>query len=281
MRVLGVDFGGTKVAVGLGQGRDDAEIIKRSFPSETKATEVLTQAVSISDNLLQGGGKPEVVSLTTPGVVVDNRIEFAPNVDGWGTLDLHGWARQTWPDSRIVISNDVKAAAAAEARAGNLLGANPGLYVNLGTGIAAAVVVDGEVVMGANGLAGEIGYVPVPEASDLTDPEASVENFAGGIGFKRAGITVPEEPDDAWWSSPEGRGAETRLGSLVRLLGACALLVDPAVIVLGGGMSTSPVVVDALRRGLAGFCPSKPQVQISRFGSDASLVGALLLGSAK
>ena len=65
-----------------------------------------------------------------------------------------------------MIDNDVNAAAAAELRWGALRGVDIGLYVNLGTGLAAALVVGGRVVPGAHGAAGEIGYL-------LVDPAAS------------------------------------------------------------------------------------------------------------
>ena len=56
------------------------------------------------------------------------------------------------------VATDVKAAATAEARWGALAGYDPAIYLNLGTGLGAAIVVDGRVVKGAHGASGEIGY---------------------------------------------------------------------------------------------------------------------------
>ena len=75
------------------------------------------------------------------------------------------------------MATDVKAAALAEARWGALAGADPGVYLNLGTGLAAAIVIGGVVLSGANGAAGEIGYnlrqlADVGDAGYLTLEEA-------------------------------------------------------------------------------------------------------------
>lgn len=274
--VLALDFGGTKVAAGVVH-EDRRAVRRRRFPSGTRASEVLEIALELADGLSRE--RPHTVVVSTPGVMLDGRLQYAPNVDGWESTDLPSWAADIWPGSNVRLCNDVKAAAHAEAAEGHLRGIDPGLYVNLGTGIAAAAVVGGHVVHGTNGLAGEIGYTPSSQVLDGPHFDGTVEDFAGGIGFHRAGIRIPDAPSPAWWRSAAGQAAQVRLDELVRLLSACALLLAPSRVVVGGGMASIPTVIDYLGKGLSAACPSKPEVMASHFGSDASLVGALIAGA--
>lgn len=274
--VVGVDFGGTKIAVGTRMADGKQVRLREEFPAHTPAEQVLSRARDLVGELLGHSASPDVVAISTPGVVVDNQVMYAPNVDGWETANLGEWASTAWPRCDVKIVNDVKAAALAESTQGNLRDCDPGLYVNLGTGIAAAAVVGGEVVTGSGGLAGEIGYAPSSGSAITGDPDASLEVFAGGIGFDRAGIRVPSAPSAAWWETEPGKGARQRLDELVRHLSVCTLLLAPGRVVIGGGMSANPAIIDYIKAGLTRICVSKPRVLASHFGPDASLTGALI-----
>jgi glucokinase len=78
---------------------------------------------------------------------------------GWSRLRIPALLRERFPDMAISVMNDVKAATMAEMTWGALRGISHGLYFNLGTGIAAGIVAGGEILVGAHGAAGEIGYI--------------------------------------------------------------------------------------------------------------------------
>lgn len=98
------------------------------------------------------------MSAVTPGIVKPQGIRLAPNNPGWDTLALADVLKESFGIQRVAIETDVKAAALAEARSGVLADVECGLYVNLGTGLSAAAVIDGRVLRGAHGAAGEIAY---------------------------------------------------------------------------------------------------------------------------
>lgn len=274
-RVLAVDFGGTKVAVTTGDG---SAVLSDEFDRGAAPGEVLQLAVELGGRL--DAAAPEVVSIATPGSIVDGHALFAPNVSGWDGVDLSSWGRDAF-GCHVIVTNDVEAAATGEALAGALLGIDIGMYVNIGTGIAAAVVAHGRVLQGAHRLGGEIGYGRVGPADriDWGSRAAPLEMLAGGVGFREAGINIPFEATLDWLDAPEGSACRTALDELARHLLTCVLLIDPAVVVLGGGLARVPVVLAGLRRRLTQAALAPVELVLSAHGPHASVRGALALAS--
>src|SRR6476620_2715002 len=158
--VLALDFGGTKIDVAT--ARLDGELI-RSERIETLAERGAEQAVeraiaSAREQVAATGGDCIGVGAVSPGIVAEEAVLLAPNVPGWDRLRLPAMLRNGLAVDAVAFSNDVNAAALAEARWGALAGTSVGVFVSLGTGIKAGLVVGGNVFEGAHGAAGEIGY---------------------------------------------------------------------------------------------------------------------------
>src|SRR6202161_1493208 len=160
--VLGIDFGGTKIATAVCDlsGRRlatrviDAEPdggARAAFDRGVRAAKALLAETAI-DRPLAG------VGVSTFGIPAEDGVALAPAIDGWEDLAMGRDLRLAFAGTPVTMATDVKAAALAEARWGALAGADPGVYLNLGTGLAAAIVIGGVVLAGANGAAGEIGY---------------------------------------------------------------------------------------------------------------------------
>src|SRR5262249_40520195 len=133
------------------------------------------------------------------------RVELAPTIDGWGELPLGREVRAAFPGAAVRMETDAKAAAQAEARWGALVGVDPAIYLNLGTGLSAAIVVGGKVLHGSNGAgggaAGEIGY-NLRATADVGVPLAArtmLEDMISGQGLARraAGHTTDGGPMEA------------------------------------------------------------------------------------
>lgn len=274
--VLAVDFGGTKVAVTTGDG---TQIRAVEFTPGADPREILDLAARLGEEVRSG--QPEVVSISTPGVIRDGRALLAPNIVGWEDIDLIAWAKRHFAPHQVAVTNDVEAAGWAEALAGSLEGVDIGLYVNLGTGIAAASVVHGRVVHGSHGMAGEIGYARTgpTETIGWSGDDAPLELLAGGVGLRNSGIVLPLDMAASWLDGPEGQAAGAALDELARHLLTCVLLLDPRLVVLGGGLARVPLVVEHLGRRLREGCPVPMPVSVSRFGRHASVLGALTLGT--
>src|SRR5690349_19833881 len=162
--VAALDFGGTKIAVAtatpageiLEQERIDTE------PAQG-AQRALRRAMDAARGLLERtGGRCVAVGAVCPGIPREDRVLLAPNVPGWGDLAFEREVRAGLGVERVAVRNDVNAAGEAEARWGALRGADPALFVSLGTGIAAAILAGGRVLEGAHGASGELAYVLSP-----------------------------------------------------------------------------------------------------------------------
>ncbi len=281
--VLAVDVGGTKVAVGCAalDGRLVAERRLRT-PTERGAARVVEQALAagraLSERLLEGtGGRLVGVGVVSPGVVLSDRILLAPNIPGWEHLSLAREVASALPGVPLAFSNDAQAAALAELRWGRLRGVRTGLYVNVGTGLSAAVVVDGRVAVGGHEAAGEIGYArPLPGL----DGPPHLEALIGGRGLgRRASLMAGRE-----LTAAEAFGADDpmiqqlvdeAIEELGRYLANFATLLDPQRVVVGGGlMNAADRILPRLRTWLDEVVPFPPELMPGAFVTDAALRGA-------
>src|SRR5262249_50208317 len=144
--LLGMDFGGTKIAVALADpaGRILASATVASDAAEG-APAAFSRGVQAARRLLNEAGHPELlaVGVATFGIPFDDRVELAPSIPGWDILPLGRELRAAFPGAEVKMATDAKAAARAEAAWGALAGSDPGIYLNLGTGLAAAIVAGG------------------------------------------------------------------------------------------------------------------------------------------
>jgi glucokinase len=187
----------------------------------------------------------------------------------------------------VVTETDVKAATLAEARWGALRDADPGVFLSLGTGLAAGLVVGGRVVHGANGAAGEIGYAlrGVGDDAAAADGRASLEEHVGGRALgERGSRLLGESLSAADVLARAATDLEARLlvdetlAELAVHVANLAVLLDPARIAVGGGlMNAGDLVLAALRRRVRQAAPFPPEVVAARFVHDAALRGAIAL----
>jgi glucokinase len=289
--VLGIDFGGTKMA--LATATLDGRLME-SDRLETEAGQGAVQAVdralTRSEELLSatarnGGGRCVAVSAVSPGIVYEDHVALAPNVPGWQQLRLPALLRERFAPAHAAVGTDVKAAAVAELRWGSLRGADPAILLILGTGLAAAIVVGGEVLHGANGAAGEIGYSlrGAGEQTGAADGRAPLEEFAGGraIGERASALLGRHVTAADVFDHPDPRAGElleTALDELAVQVANMAIVIDPARIAVGGGLMSQPeVILDALERRLRVGAPFAPELVPAQFIHDGPLRGAIAL----
>lgn len=289
--VLGLDFGGTKIAMAVAEPTGE-RIATRSIDSdaESGARSGFDRGVAAARRLLDESapGRPlAAVGAATFGIPFDDRVELAPAIPGWEELAFGRELRAAFPGAVVTTTTDVKAAAAAEARWGSLEGCDPALYLNLGTGLAVALVVHGRVVNGANGASGEIGYNlrSVADVGAGLQERTMLEETVSGIALGRRASAVlgrPATAEELFAAAREDRAAAGLLAEFASELAFhlvnLAILVDPRRIAVGGGMARDldmirPVLEDALRAGV----PYPPELVLARFPYDAPLVGALAL----
>jgi glucokinase len=286
--VLAVDFGGTKAGLAI-VDVDGTVLAGDRIPihAERGAEQAVARTIEVARTLIADIGDAALLGsgVASPGIVLRDRILLAPNVPGWSRLRL----QDMFEDALGVpatCATDVKAAALAEARWGHLHGVHTGMHVNLGTGLALAVVVDGTVLTGAHGAAGEIGY-NLRLADDHAGPHddrAPLEERVGGGAIGTRGQAVGGSGDAASVFALARTDSSARaflddaLEELAVHIANAATLVDPARITVGGGMvGSADVVLPALKAVVDRAVPFPPELVTARFAQDGPLVGAAAL----
>lgn len=312
---IGVDVGGTKIAAAVvdSQGR-----IKGRVQRPTALGAASLTLAGIADTIRE----TMAVASIRPADIVGVGLGIPGKVDpttGVGVLSVN----LGWRDAPVVatleaelglpcaIENDVSVGALGESRYGRGRGAASLVYLIIGTGVAARVVIDGRLYRGVSGMAGEIGHTVFDPHGPLCKCGARgcLEAIASGPGLvvrtqaalaagraSRLGQVDPEPAPLTPRLIFEAADQDDELAVEViedtgRFLGqAVAQLImvfDPTLVVLGGGLAQAgPRLVDAIHRELAHqaalsyvfrdqYRPDK--VQVSRLGADVALLGAAAL----
>jgi predicted NBD/HSP70 family sugar kinase len=169
----------------------------------------------------------------------------------------------------VLVDNDVNLAALAEHRAGAAVGAASFAYVYVGAGLGLGLYVGDQLIRGAHGLAGEIGYLPGSAASGTLAAELAANGFGRSDAPSTDVPAVIRLLDD---SSPQ---ALDLLGKAVaRAVASVNAVVDPELVLLGGPVGTHPALLPAVRVALDAISPSPTRLAHGTLGSLAPLHGA-------
>jgi len=250
---IGIDVGGTKIE-GIAIAGDGRERLRRRVAAPRGAyTATLDAIVSLVDDLEREAGEQGTIGVGIPGTI-------SP------ATGLVKNANSTWLNGQpladdlprrlgrpVRFANDANCFALSEATDGAAAGAAIVFGVIVGTGCGGGVVVDGRVLTGANAIAGEWGHNPLPAARDSELPREAcycgrvgcIEQFLSGPGLSRehqllGGVAAtPEEiaagaaAGDACANAALAQYEER----MARALGSIVNVLDPDVIVVGGGLS--------------------------------------------
>lgn len=289
--VLGIDVGGTKLALASadlhGNRLFDDELLTRS---EEGAPAVMSRLLDSARRLVAKtrearGGTLVAVGAVSPGIVLTDGVLLAPNNPGWGTLALAAELRAGLSIGRVAVDTDAKAAVLAEARWGTLAAMDNGAFLNLGTGVSLGAIVDGHVLRGAHGAAGEIGYHLIGPPSDAAFAEghAPLEEQVGGgaLGARVSAllgrrVTVAEAFELAKSGGPVKRLLDGALDTLAVDIANVAITLDLERIAVGGGLIHHCEWLGGLDDVLRRTVPFPPDLVIARFSQDAPLVGAVV-----
>jgi len=190
----------------------------------------------------------------------------------------------------VVLSHDVRAAALAERRLGAGAGRADFLFLSLGTGIAAAAVLGGEIRRGVHGLAGEIGHLVVDEGGDACGcgGRGCLETVASAAAIARryaaAGGPAVDGAEAVFARRRSGDAAaegvvQVAVAALAAALLACQSVLDVDLVVIGGGLAGAGAeLLEPLAAEMAAGAGllSVPELRTAALGDDAGCVGAAL-----
>jgi fructokinase len=296
MNRIGVDLGGTKIeAIALGPRGDERGRLREPAPRSDYAA-TLGAVAGIVARLEALTGPATFVGIGAPGAT-------SP------ATGLHKNSNSTWINGRmfaadlerslgrpIRLANDANCFALSEATDGAGAGASSVFGVIVGTGTGGGIVIDGRIVAGANAIGGEWGHMPLPWPRSEEQPgpvcycgkNGCMETWISGPAFEADFARATGKGADASAIAAAAlNGLEPAIAALDRLadrmargLAVVVNIVDPAVIVLGGGLSNIEALYPRLQRLLPTYCFSDrivTQIVPALHGDSSGVRGAAWL----
>jgi predicted NBD/HSP70 family sugar kinase len=293
--VVGGDIGGSNVRVAAAGlfGEPICELKQATAKDSSRAVgmQILEMISEVIDQAGAIHGRPLALGISVPGVVdqTSGRVtSLAYNVAPDGVFDPLEVIRDRF-DMPVRIENNVNLAAVGEKWFGLARGVSTMVFIAIGAGIGMGVIIDDELVRGAHGAAGEIGYLPL--AGDPFNPRhrlhGGLEDEIGAAGIIAA-FSERRGPNDPELSSVHqvfelARGGNeaaqsvvehvaVRLGTAIATV--CAI-VDPELVVIGGGIGASPLLLRPVRGSAAALVPITARIETSLLGERAALQGTI------
>jgi len=293
--ILGLDVGREFLR---GAVADLAGTVRTRLSVHTKAMDAMSRVqelIGLATRLVSDAG---ITASQVTQTVVGSPGVYVPKLDA---LTLTG--RLSWDSPAVLaalrdefgptlmIENDVDAAALAERVHGHGRDVESFAFVSVGTGIGMGLVLDGKLRHGFHGVAGEIGYLPFAEGSgsDARDArkrgsfDASASAAAVVRAARRAGLRGASSAEKVFAAAARGDSVAAEIVAEEALLVAKAVctvitVIDPELIVLGGGIGQAPGFLEAVVDQLRLLAPVLPEVKASVLGTETVVAGCIAAG---
>jgi predicted NBD/HSP70 family sugar kinase len=295
--VLGLDIGHQYLRGALADltGETIARSELRTRASSTSGR--VAELIRLADELCADSGvtRSSVTQtvIGSPGVYDPrhNAIALAGGLAGWGKPAVLAELRAAF-GQQLVVENDVDAATLAERDHGHGREVRTFAFVWIGTGIGMGLVIEGNLHRGVHGVAGEIAYMPI-SAGQGSDPDdvrrrgtleaagsaAAVVRAARRTGM-RGSVSARRVFEAAAAGDERAAAVVADEAELVaRAVCAIVTVVDPELVVLGGGIGQAPGFAAAVAAELRKLAPVMPDVRVSALGTEAVVDGCLASGA--
>ena len=304
--IYGIDIGGTTVKMGLFDEKGDMlekwEIVTRKenngeniLPDIVKSIKEKNTEKSIETDDILG------IGMGVPGPITeDGRVLKCANL-GWGIFSVADEMSKLTGVEKVKVGNDANVAALGEQWRGGGRGFDNIVMVTLGTGVGGGIIMDGKILTGENGAAGEIGHITVNPKETLTcgcGCKGCLEQYSSATGVIRMAkerLEASDKPSelrkfaadeiggkevfDAYKAGDE-LAAEAVNEFAIYLgmgLGNVASVVDTQAFVIGGGLSKNgPVVIDIVKEQYKKnvmFALKNTEFRLAELGNDAGIYG--------
>ncbi|TQS74263.1 ROK family protein [Ornithinibacillus gellani] len=272
---IGVDIGGTKVAIGVVEST--GKVIEQSvIPTDLTITpyDMISRINREVNKVIQNANIPtqhiKGIGIGAPGPLDSKKgmITCPPNLPTWRDIPIKEWVEKEF-DFPVRLENDANAAALAEKWIGAGQSCNHFIYMTVSTGIGSGIICDGKLLRGRKGNAGDIGHMVVdPSFGTCTcGQKGCLEMIASGTAISREGSKITGESlstEEVFQLYDQGHPEIVPyLDSVIKVLGvACVSLIntfDTEKIIIGGGVS---------KVGVALFQPIRSYVQSYALNPD-------------
>jgi glucokinase len=303
-QVLAIDLGGTKLAVGIVDEKGRV-LARNQAPTKHGDPEtVIRQALALASSLgvhggySRDGGKISALGLALPGVMdtFGETLLSSPS-SGWKDVPFTRLFSKAF-SLPVWANNDARAGALAEHVFGGAKGLSSYFWMTVSTGVGGAFFLEGQILRGIRGMAGEVGHLIVrPGGLSCTCGNLGcLEAEAAGPAWGRKARAL----DPSWKGDAVSITTSARAGdafclklvddvaeALARGMGAIVNLFDPEAIFLGGGVAeASDLLIPRIINQLPGLVlgsgvPMKTKIIKSSLGRDVALIGAACLALEK
>ena len=315
---IGVDLGGTNIAVGLVDEKYNI-IVKQSTPTLAKrpGVEIVDDIAALCRKVCRAAGvdvsEVEAVGIASPGVANhdDGVVEYANNLP-FRKFPIAALLRERFPVTRVSVENDANAAAWGEAVAGAAKGTHNSVMITLGTGVGGGIIIDNKVYSGHNFAGAELGHIVIEyngrpcscgrrgcwEAYSSATALVAMTNekiaecakqgratLMTELAAQRGKVTGRTACDAMRMGDEAAREVyEVYVGYLACGLANIVNIFQPQIISLGGGISNEgQSLIDAVlplvhKEQYGGGIIDLADIRIAKLGNDAGIIGAACLG---
>ena len=306
--IYGIDIGGTTVKMGLFDEKDDMlekwEIVTRKenngeniLPDIVKSIKEKNSEKSIETDDILG------IGMGVPGPITeDGRVLKCANL-GWGIFSVADEMSKFTGVKKVKVGNDANVAALGEQWRGGGRGFDNIVMVTLGTGVGGGIIMNGKILTGENGAAGEIGHITVNPKETLTcgcGCKGCLEQYSSATGVIRLAkerLEASDKPSelrkfaddeiggkevfDAYKAGDElaAEAVDEFAAYLGMGLGNVASVVDTQAFVIGGGLSKNgPIVIELIKKQYEKnvmFALKNTEFRLAELGNDAGMYGAV------
>lgn len=294
--VLGLDVGRHflrgAVADLSGAVRSRRTVRSRTADAMRRVGELTELAHRLVDDAGATASELTQTVIGSPGVYDPRRdaLKLTGQLRGWESPEVLAALRAAFGET-LMVENDVDAAALAEGEHGVGRDVDSFAFVSVGTGIGMGLVLDGRLRRGSHGVAGEIAYLPFTEGPgvDLRDArrrggfDASASAAAIVRAARRGKVRGASSAEKVFAAAADGDPVAAGIVAEEALLVAKAVctivtVVDPELVVLGGGIGQAPGFLEAVVDRLRTLAPVLPEVRASVLGAESVVAGCLVAG---
>jgi glucokinase len=298
--VIGIDLGGTKIFGALANigGEILDEVVLNGHGTQDEASfDMLAETIQqLVDSPKRGGHRLAGIAVGAPGVTDAHSgvVRWAPALN-WRDYPLKEKLHERFR-LPCFVDNDVNLAALGEHWFGAGQGHQDMILLSIGTGLGAGLILDGALYRGASQSAGEVGYLlSCPDdLNQVYDQFGAMESRISGPGIASlaqdvAAARLPEKDlramtsHDVFEAARDGQGwalevVANTVENLSMALINISTILDPEVIILGGGVARSAdLLIPAVEKRIERVIPTVPEIRPSKLGRRAAVMGAIVM----
>jgi glucokinase len=299
--IVGIDLGATKIALGLIDPLDRI-VAQRRIPTEVAAgpaaavERIVTSTAELQAEL-PAGRRVAAAGICSPGplehetgVIID-----PPNLTGWRNVPLRQMleSRLGVP---VVLEHDAKASALGEYHYGVGRGAKSMVYIVVGTGVGAAIIIDGQIYRGMHNSAGEVGHITIDRNGEKGSSgiRGNVESYMAGPALayhyrrllEQAGRPAPQPPITGEWVAQQAAAGHdlakqvlTNAGQALGIaVASLAMVLDIELYVIGSSVAKAgDLLLEPARQTMPAYCfesvASRLKILPASLGDDGPILG--------